>query len=223
MIATGAKSKQKWNKDLIRQLYLAGYDIPEIIKLDQFSALSANYLQKMVYGERWHELRKQLREQAKALGDLQLTDLFKQQGDEHYRFIVDQLEKHRDLIRKRPITGTREGQQKDLSLLSDYDALARKVLGLDKSEGPGDRNQMALRALISIQQNGPQKAPNVASAIDVFPSDQNHSTAILGARNGTSENGQTINIALEMKPESENAPGDETGSVGWSGEIRGKR
>jgi len=232
MIATGRRDKQKWNKDLIRQLYFSGYDIPEIIKLEMFKTLSPNYLQKMVYQERWHEQRKELREQAKALGDIQLVDMFKKQGDEHYRFMIEQLEKHREIIRKREISDSLKGQKEHVALLNDYDTLARRTLGLNEQDNPKDRGTMAIKAMILIQQNGPLKAPNVASAIDVLPGDQNDSTGILDAKNGiyneasgsilTQKNGTYVieGTAENDQEENETTASDEAG--GWSGEIKGK-
>lgn len=223
---TGQRDKKKWDVDLIRQLYLSGYDVPEITKLDKFKHLSLAYLQKLIYTNRWHELRKKLREQAKALGDIQLVDLFKAQGDKHYRFMVQQLDKHRELIEKRAITPTREGQGKDLSLLNDYDALARRVLGLDKDDNPKDRNVMALHALINIQQNGPTKAPDVASAVEVLPSDQNQSLGILAQKNGISAielNGHpVITEANGYNGHEKTTEDNKSTVVSWSGEIRGK-
>lgn len=194
-------AKKKWDIDLIRQLYMTGYEVAEIVKLDQFKGLSVAYLNKVLYANRWHEIRKELREKSKALGDIKLVDVFKEQGDKHLGFMVDQLVKHRDLIEKRSIPDSMRGQGESLSLLKEYDSLARKVLGIDEAEKIKDRGAVALRLMVNFQQNGPIKPPNIAAAVEVLPSNQNVTTGILAQRNAMPERTQDHEIR----------PGDDEG------------
>ena len=188
MIATGHASKKKWNKDLLRLLYMQGYEIPEICKLQAFEKLSPNYLQKMVYGEKWHIERKDLREKAKALGDIQVVDLFKVQTDKHYQFMVRELERHRELIAKRELKDSTQGQKADIELLKTYEDVARKVLGLDEVNQAKDRETAGQQALVMIHQNGPIFLQNNGGATMTLPSNQNDSTGILELKNDTLEN-----------------------------------
>jgi hypothetical protein len=218
----------KHNFDLIRQLYMSGYEPPEILKMPQFNQLSPFYLNKKIYAERWHETRKMLREQAKALGDIELVDIFKAQGDKHYRFMVQQLEKHREIIKKRELSDTLKGQRENLSLLNDYDSLARRVLGLSNDDSPADRGAMAVRAMISLHVNGPSRLPMGSSATLPLPENQNVTTGILTQANGVHEVEMNPQIVESRDNEGNEGDGNEKTPAsieqagGWDGEIRAK-
>lgn len=218
MLNLGAHNKKKWNMELIRQLYMSGYEINEITKLEAFEGLSQNYLQKRVYTEKWNHQRAQLRAQAKALGDIAIVDLFKEQTDKHLKFMIRMLEKHRKLIDGRDIRDSTKGQREDIELLKAYEDIARKTLGLDETGTAKDREQMGVAAMISLHVHGPGIVQNPRPAVIPLPDNQNDSTGILDAKNGMSDD--TIEAEIV---ESNEKPSNGDPLEGWDGVIKGKK
>lgn len=246
-VISGKRDNAKWDKVLLKQLYMIGYEVSEILNLDKFKGLTANYLQKIVYGEKWHAERKLLRAQAQALGDIALVDKLKQQADVHLKFMVNQLEKHRELIAKRQISNTTSGQRSDLGLLSDFDQLARKTLGMDETQKAKDVEALGIQAMLQLHIHGPMIAngPRPANATEVqmvageiatgltaqggaivpLPSNQNESLGIL-AQSKASQDVQAKadsedDYIPEVEGDEKTAPEDNS-QGGWDGKITGK-
>lgn len=166
--------KHDW--DLIKTLYMAGMEPSDILKLPEGKDISEGFLRTKIYGEGWSKERKELNRRTKSLVSANLQDRMEMAIESHYKFLIEEIEKERELIKARVKTGTVKEQTERLALLEKYEGIARRTLGLDEM-APQDRKKASFNAMIvlhtSIQPNTTQETISVETmdnrTIDITP------------------------------------------------------
>lgn len=157
---------RKWDMEKLKTLYLAGGELQDLLKLPEYDGLSYFYLKKIATKERWSSQKSLVRTQAHALVEKSLIESIKEQTDEHYRFMLKQIDEEREqIVKRRKLTGTKD-QKERLDLLESLEKIARRTLGLDE-QNIADKQAASINAMISLHISPPQKAEFDDQAVKV--------------------------------------------------------
>jgi hypothetical protein len=135
----------------IKNMYMAGMEKGDLLKLPECAALSHAYLSRKMYSERWPQERRNLQHKVKSVMGLTLHEQIAQAGASHYQFMLKELADERQIIASRMKTTNMADQKERLDLIVKLEGLVRKTLGLDDMT-PGDSNKNSYNVMISIHQ-----------------------------------------------------------------------
>lgn len=178
------------NWDLIESLYMAGMDVAELLKIPECENLSEAYLRKMISTRGWPEKRKGLQKVFNAQTAMTIQDRMQSAMEEHYRFMLKEIDDERAIYAKRIKSTNIKDQAERIDLLIKLEGVVRKTLGLDDMT-PADRNKNSFNQMIVIHNNGPDlQGDQVRSATLPLLSNKNVTTGRITQKNGIQEEGQ---------------------------------
>jgi hypothetical protein len=153
----GRGRRKKWDMDRIEQLFMGGAEMSDILRLPEFSKMSRFYLKNCMVKGKWIDKRKKLRESVANIVAPKMEDLMAAETSAHYQFMLKQIAEERAQVESRYKTGNIKDQSARLDVLSQYEKMATRALGLDENN-MHDRKGLSVNAMISLHVEGPRKA-----------------------------------------------------------------
>jgi len=153
-----APPHKKWDWELAYALYLNGMQSKDILALKEFEGLSVIYFNQKIYKEGWTKRRDDFLLSKGAMLSRTLQDVRKSAIEEHYKFLLREIDLEREVIKNRIRTGKPGEQSQRLSILQDYCKIAEKALGIE-NEKPGDVAKEGMKWLIAVQVNPTMSLP----------------------------------------------------------------
>ena len=152
--------RRKWDVAKIEQLYMAGAELGDILKTEEFSKMSKNYLKNLMVQGRWISKRLKLREEVANTLAPKMEDVMRRETENHYNFMLQQISEERKQIEIRNKSGNIKDQAGRLDVLAQYEKMATRALGLDENN-LHDRKGLNINAMISLHVEGPKKAEDI--------------------------------------------------------------
>ena len=147
----------KWDWAAIKNLYMSGAEISEIVLMPEYKGLSRAYVKNIMCKEGWAKQKQLVVTQASGMAEKNIVTTMKEQTEEHYKFMLRQITEERQQIEeRRKLTGTKD-QRERLDLLESLEKIARRTLGLDQQE-IGNKQAMSINAMISLHVTPPEKS-----------------------------------------------------------------
>lgn len=190
LIASGrayVAHNRKYDWPIIKGLYMAGMQPDDLLKLPECAEMSKAYLSHKIAIEKWAVERRALNDRTAMEVGMTLHERMKNATEEHYKFMLKEIEDERRIIANRLKTTGLQDQQARLDLLADFEGLARKTLGLDDISA-NDPTKNSFNAMIVIQNIPiPVKALEGQSGAMPLPSNKNVTAGNLMSGNGQDE------------------------------------
>lgn len=147
----------KWDWAAIKNLYMSGAEISEIVLMPEYKGLSRAYVKNIMCKEGWAKQKQLVVTQASGMAEKNIVTTMKEQTEEHYKFMLGQITEERKQIEdRRKLSGTKD-QRERLDLLESLEKIARRTLGLDQQE-IGNKQAMSINAMISLHVTPPEKS-----------------------------------------------------------------
>ena len=147
----------KWDWAAIKNLYMSGAEISEIVLMPEYKGLSIAYVKNIMCKEGWAKQKQLVVTQASGMAEKNIVTTMKEQTEEHYKFMLGQITEERKQIEdRRKLSGTKD-QRERLDLLESLEKIARRTLGLDQQE-IGNKQAMSINAMISLHVTPPEKS-----------------------------------------------------------------